>query len=112
MLLGLAHFDAFRTWFRTFSSTPSVIPSMGSVLIQLVAPTFRSADAGLKASATPKLGHYPSMISFDKADEIFYITASDMIISIRVGTIRERDGECCTCPCTSRTHVPIAGGIS
>ena len=23
-----------------------------------VAPTFRSPDAGLKASATPKLGHY------------------------------------------------------
>jgi hypothetical protein len=79
MLLGLAHFDAFRTWFRIFGSTPSVIPSM---------------------------------ISFDKADKIFYITAFDMIISIRVGTIRERDRECCTCPCTSRTHVPIAGGIS
>ncbi|SPE22449.1 hypothetical protein SBA2_100044 [Acidobacteriia bacterium SbA2] len=44
--------------------------SLGSVLIYLVAPTFRacpeqserSADAGLKASATPKLDHCRSLI--------------------------------------------------
>jgi hypothetical protein len=43
-----------------------VLDKGGSVLIRLVAPTFRacpersegSADAGLKASATPELGHY------------------------------------------------------